>query len=738
MPDVAYRTCPLCEATCGLEITLENGGVKRIRGDRHNVFSAGFICPKGTTLGRLHADPDRLRSPRIRRSGEGWEEVSWAEAFAFIESRYRAVVEAGGRQAAAAYLGNPNVHSLDNGLAVRPFVKALATPNVFSASTVDQMPKHVACGYMFGHPATIPVPDIDRTDHLLILGANPYESNGSLATAPDWPGRLEALRERGGTLVVVDPRRTHTAREADRHVPIRPGTDAALLVAMVNHLFAIDAVGPAAAEIADGVEEVAEAVREFTPDSVATYCGVDAGTVRLLAEELAAAERGVVYGRIGTHTVEHGTVAAWAVDVLNILSGNFDRPGGAMFPRPAHLPPRRKVRPFEVGRWRSRVRDLPEVMGELPVITLADEILTEGEGRVRALFVVGGNPVLTNPDAGRLEEALASLELMVSVDPYLNETSRFADVILPPPSALERPHYDLAFTGLSVRNYAMFSPAVFPAGGPSEFDILVTLSAIVSGAGADLDPAGLARANLERPIAAAAAALGRETDEIRAELDRWEDPRLATLDLMLRTGPYGDAFGARPDGISLATLAEHRHGLDLGPLEPRQEEAVSTPSGRVQIAPPAIIADLPRLARAMRPPDPEGLLMIGRRQLRTANSWLGNIAVLVQGRNRCTLQIHPDDARRLGLEPGGMAEVTTEVGKTTIPVEVTEDIRTGVVSIPYGWGHDVDGVELTVARRHPGVNVNLLTSTDRFDPLSGNAALNAVPVTVGPADTEPT
>jgi anaerobic selenocysteine-containing dehydrogenase len=732
MSAVAYRTCPLCEATCGLELTVEDGRVDLIRGDRDNVFSGGFICPKGTTLGRLHEDPDRLRSPRIRR-GEVWEEVSWAEAFAYIAERYQAVTAAGGRQATAVYLGNPNVHSLDNGLAVRPFVKALATRNVFSASTVDQMPKHVACGYMFGHPATIPVPDVDRTDYLLMLGANPYESNGSLATAPDWPGRLEALRERGGTLVVVDPRRTRTARQADQHVAIRPGTDAALLMAMVNHLFAIDAVDPDVTRVAPGVDVLAQAVGDFTPERVAGFCGVDAAVIHRLAEDLAAAERAVVYGRIGTHAVEFGTIAAWGVDVVNLLTGNLDRPGGAMFPKPAHLPPQRKVRPFAVGRWHSRVRGLPEVMGELPVVALAEEIVTEGEGRVRALFVVGGNPARTNPDSGRLEEALASLDLMVSVDPYLNETSRFAHVILPPPSALGRPHYDLAFTGLSIRNYAMFSPAVFETSGPSEFDILVTLAAIAAGAGAGQDPALLARAGLEPRIASAAAALGREPDEIRAELDAWDDPRLATLDLMLRTGPYGDAFGADPDGISLATLADHPHGLDLGPLEPRLHEAVSTPSGKVEIAPPAILADLPRLEQAVNGPEPDGMLLIGRRQLRTANSWLGNIEVLVRGRNRCTLQIHPDDARRLGLEAGALAEVASESGKTTIPVETTDDIRPGVVSIPYGWGHDVDGVELSVARRHPGTNVNVLTSTERFDPLSGNAALNAIPVTVGPA-----
>lgn len=731
MPDTAYRTCPLCEATCGLELRIEGDRVTRIRGDRDNVFSGGFVCPKGTTLGRIHHDPDRLRRPRIRRPAGGWEEVSWEEAFAFIDRRFAEVVAAGGRQAVAVYLGNPNVHSLDNGLAVRPLVKAIGTPNVFSASTVDQMPKHVACGHMFGHPATIPVPDVDRTDHLLMLGANPVESNGSLATAPDWPGRLAALRERGGRLVVVDPRRTRTARLADEHVSIRPGTDAALLAAMIRHLLALG-VPEAVRETSDGLGEVEAAVAGFTPEAVADFSGVPAATIRRLAEDLAGAERAVVYGRIGTHTVRFGTLCAWAVDVLNVITGNLDRPGGAMFPRPAHLPARRRVRPFETGRWRSRVRDLPEVMGELPVATLADEILTEGEGQVRALFVVGGNPALTNPDSARLVEALSGLDLMVSIDPYLNETSRLADVVLPPPSALERPHYDLAFTGLSIRNYAMFSPAVFPAEGPSEFDILVTLAAIASGAGSGHDPARLARADLEASVASAAAALGREVDDLRRELDRWDDPRLASLDLMLRTGPYGDGFGARPGGLSLATLAAAPHGVDLGPLEPRWEEAITTPNGRVQLAPPAIISDLPRLAAAMAAPVEDSLLLVGRRQLRTANSWLGNVEILVKGRQQCTLQIHPDDARRLGIGAGELAEVTSGVGRAAFPAEPTEDIRPGVVSLPYGWGHDLEGVELSVARRYPGGNVNLLTSTELLDPLSGNAVLNAVPVSVRP------
>lgn len=735
MTERHFRTCPLCEATCGLDVTVDDGRVGVIRGDRANVFSRGFLCPKGTVLGKLHEDPDRLRTPIIKAGDGQWEPVGWPEAFAFVAGRYEEVVGSHGRDAAAVYLGNPNVHSLDNGLAVRPFVKALQTRNIFSAATVDQMPKHVACGYMFGHPATIPVPDLDRTDLIVILGANPYESNGSLATAPDWPGRLEALRERGGRVVVVDPRRTRTAANADVHLEIRPGTDAAFLAAVIHHLFAADLVDLGHLDgWVSGVDDVRAAMSPFSPESVVEHCGLTSAAVVELAELIAAAERAVVYGRIGTHTVEFGTLAAWAVDVLNVLTGNLDRPGGAMFPQAAHLPSRRRPRPFQVGRWQSRVRGLPEVMGELPVVTLAEEITTPGQGQIRALFVVGGNPALTNPDAGRLAASLAELDLMVSIDPYLNETSRLADVILPPPSALERPHYDLAFTTLSIRNYAKFSPAIFDPAGPSEFDILVTLTAIASGSGPDVVAGDLARAALEPQVVSAAGRLGVDADEIRRQLDSWEDPRLATLDLMLRTGAYGDGFDPDSDGLNLERLIAAPHGVDLGPLEDRLAEALSTPSGRIELAPAAIVADLDRLAASIGNGADGGLLLVGRRQVRTANSWLGNIEVLVRGRDQCTLHLHPEDARRLGVVDGGRATVASREGKLVVGVEVTPDIRPGVVSLPYGWGHDVDGVELGVAGRYPGVNANLLTSTERYDPLSGNAALNAVPVSVTRAD----
>jgi anaerobic selenocysteine-containing dehydrogenase len=733
MDRTMFRTCPLCEATCGLEIEIVDDSVKRIRGDREHVMSAGFICPKGSTLKQLHEDPDRLRTPMIKVDG-AHRPASWDEAFALIATRFHDITEQHGRSAFGIYVGNPNVHQLDNTLGIRPLIRALGTQNIFSASTVDQMPKHVSSGYMFGHPLNIPVPDLDRTDYLLMLGANPYESNGSLCTAPDFPGRLDAIKGRGGKVVVVDPRRTKTAANADQWIAIRPGTDAAFLLALVNVVLQGEVdLGPASPYIA-GVEKLRTLVEPFTPEAVTGFTGVSAEVIRQVAEGLATAPSAAVYGRIGTHTVSFGTLCSWAVDVLNTVTGNLDRPGGAMFPYAAHLGVRRRGRSFSTGRWQSRVRGLPEVLGELPAATMADEIETPGDGQIRFLITVAGNPVLTTPDSGRLDAAMGGLEFMVSVDPYLNETSRRADVVLPPPSALERSHYDLSFTGLSVRDYADYSPAAFEPTGLDEFSILVKLTGIALGMGAEADPDQLAAASMMSQVQEAVSnpdsvIAGRDAGEIMGLLgDRpWPEK---FLDLMLRLGHRGDGFGTNPDGLSLARLEASPHGIDFGPLEPRLTQVLVTPSGKVELAPEAITKDLPRLVAALTAEPSDDLVLIGRRQLRSANSWLHNVEVLVKGKERCTLQINPDDAARIGLSEGGTASVASIAGKLTVAVEITDDISPGVVSIPYGWGHSLEGSRLAVASARPGVNTNILTDSSQVDPLSGNAVLNGIPVTV--------
>lgn len=735
---VHFRACPLCEAVCGLRVTVDDGRPVRVDGDAEDPFSRGYLCPKGASLGALHADPDRLRAPLVRGPGS-LREASWEEAFAEVARRLPPILEAHGRDAVAVYLGNPNTHNLAGLLYLRPLLQTLRTKNLYSASTVDQMPKHVSSGLLFGRPGAIPVPDLDRTDLLVILGGNPRVSNGSLCTAPDFPGRLDALRARGGRLVVVDPVRTETAAAADLHLPIRPGTDALLLAAMATVLFEEDRVrlGPLA-ELVDGAAALREALAPFTPESTAAATGLAPEAVRALARDLADAPSAAVYGRLGTSAVAFGTLASWGVDVLNVLTGNVDRPGGAMFPWPDHEAPDRGPvgRGFTLGRWRSRVRGLPEVKGELPVATLADEIETPGPGQVRALITIAGNPVLTTPNTGRLDRALSGLELLVAVDPYVNETTRHAHVILPPPSPLERSHYDAAFYGLAVRRVARFSEAILPAAGPQEDELLARLALVAGGAGADADPAMVEALTLQALLGKLTGAggplEGRDPDELRAGLEG-DRPVERLLDLLLRTGPHGDRFGADPEGLTLRRLAAHPHGIDHGPLVPRLPGILSTPSGKIDLLPAPIREDLSRLAAALEAPPAGGLVLVGRRHLRSNNSWMHNLPKLASGKARCTLRVHPEDARRLGLEDGQAARVRSRVGEVTVPVEVTDAVRPGVVSLPHGFGHDLPGVRARVAAARPGVSSNRLTDEAALDPLSGDAVLNGIPVEVAPA-----
>ncbi|MFE0865133.1 molybdopterin oxidoreductase family protein [Streptomyces rochei] len=741
MPRTALRICPLCEATCGLVLTVDGTTVTAARGDRDDVFSRGFVCPKGASFGAADADPDRLRSPLVRTGGE-LREAGWEEAFDAVAAGVRPVVERYGPHAVGVVLGNPNVHTMAGALYPPVLLGALGTRSLFTASTVDQMPKHVSSGLLFGDANAIPVPDLDRTDHLLLIGANPLESNGSLCTAPDFPGRLKALRARGGTLTVIDPRRTRTAKLADRHVAIRPGTDALLLAATAQVLFEEGLVDLGAlAPHVEGVTELGRALRDFTPESVAAACEVDAEVTRALARGLAAAPTAAVYGRIGSCTVPHGTLASWLVDVLNVLTGNLDRPGGALFPQAATDRTPRPAGPgrgFALGRWRSRVSGHPEAKGELPLSALAEEIDTvtdEGEP-VRALLTVAANPVLSAPDGDRLDKALASLDFMVSVDPYLNETSRHAHVVLPPPPPSQSPHHDFAFNTLAVRNQVRYTRPAVPLepGRMAETEILARLTLAVTG-GHGTDPAAVDAAVVERTLGAAvrdphSPVHGRDPGELAARLTGENGPE-RRLDLMLRLGPYGDGFGARPDGLTLQRLLAHPHGIDLGPLRPRLPQPLKTRSGKVELLPGPIAADLPRLRRAMAE-RPAGPVLVGRRHLRSNNSWMHNVPALTGGSNRCTLQLHPDDADRLGLRDGQPVRVEGAGGAVTAPAEVTDTVRPGVVSLPHGWGHDRPGTRLTHAATDPGVNVNQLLDGSLLDPLSGNAVLNGVPVKLTP------
>ncbi len=746
----AIRSCPLCEAGCGLEITLKGSPgaeeVVRIRGDREDVFSHGFICPKGSTLKQLHEDPDRLHTPLVRRDGK-LQPATWDEAFGEIEARLLPIMEQHGRDAVAVYLGNPTVHLLAGLVYGRVLIKALGSNSIFSASTVDQRPKEISAGLMFGGSLTIPVPDIDRTDYLLMLGANPWASNGSLATAPDWPGRMTAIMERGGKVVVLDPRRTRTAEEASEHHPIRPATDAFFLMALVNTLFAEGLVD--LRDLTDsviGLDDVERVVADFTPERVAPICAIDAETIRRLAHELAGAERAVVYGRIGTTTQEFGTLASWLIDVLNVITGNLDRPGGAMFTRAALGASNTRGAPgvgrgLRIGRRQSRVRGLPESLGELPVVCLAEEIDTPGDGQIRALITHAGNPVLSTPNGSRLDAALEKLDFMLSFDIYVNETTRHADVILPGASPLAKGHYDLALLQLAVRNVANYSSPVLPLadGELEDWQVLAKVALILQGMGRDADPAIVDDLTIGTLLQSAVSdehspVHGRDVNELLAELGPRTGPE-RIIDFMARTGPYGDGFGAREGGLTLDLMLENPHGIDFGPLEPRIPEVLRTPSGKIELAPEPLVADVGRLRNALDRERNGGMVLVGRRDLRSNNSWMHNVNVLVKGKPRCTLHVHPTDATRLGLCAGSLARVSARTGQIDVPVDVTDEVMPGVVSLPHGWGHDLPGVAMSVAAANAGVNSNLVADEECYDALSGNAVLNGLSVTVAPAAT---
>ncbi|MEM7583384.1 MAG: molybdopterin oxidoreductase family protein [Acidobacteriota bacterium] len=701
-----YRACNLCEAICGLEIRVEDGEIVAIRGDAEDPFSRGHICPKAVALQDIYRDPDRLKHP-VRRTADGWQRLGWDEAFDLVAERLRAVQQDFGRDAVGAYLGNPNVHNYGSILYGPPLLRALKSRNVFSATSIDQLPHHV-CGYfMYGHQLLLPIPDIDRTDFFLVLGGNPAVSNGSLMTAPDVKKRLKAIRERGGRMVVIDPRYTETAKLADQHCFIRPGTDAFLLAALIHTVLDEGLVSNRLADLSYGgssLETVRGFAEQFTPERVADATGLEAAAIRQLARDFATAPSAACYGRMGVSVQEFGTLCQWQVNVLNILTGNLDRPGGAMFTRPAlDL----LARPFgggSYGRWHSRVRGLPEFAGELPVSAMIEELQTPGEGQVRALLTVAGNPVLSTPDGRRLEQALSNLDFMVSIDFYINETTRHADLILPPTSTLEHDHYDVIFHTLAIRNTARYSQPLFEPEADTRHDwqILHEL-----------------RARLE---------------EDPERLERGPDPERGpghALDLGLRAGPWGDVRGA--NGLSLAALEAKPHGVDLGPLEPCLPDRLGTLDNKIVLVPEPILEDTKRLIdRLEELSEPASMVMIGRRQVRSNNSWMHNYPRLMRGKDRCTLLMHPDDAERLGVSTAAQVEVSSRVGSITAPLEITAEIMPGVVSLPHGWGHGREGTRLETARQHPGVSLNDLTDPARIDQFSGNASVNGLPVEIRP------
>jgi anaerobic selenocysteine-containing dehydrogenase len=712
-----YRSCNLCEAICGIEITVEGEQRLTIRGDKDDPFSRGYICPKAVALQDFHFDSDRLRHP-VRRAPTGWQQVGWDEAFDEVAKNLKRIYATYGRNSTATYLGNPTVHNYGAILFAPGFLRSLHTRNKFSATSVDQLAHHLAAYLMFGHQLLLPVPDVDRTSMFLMLGANPAVSNGSMMTAPGISSRLQALRQRGGKVILVDPRRNETARLADRHLFIRPGTDVFLLLALLHVVFAegltrLDRL----ASFTTGVEAVAEVVAEFSPERVESITGIGAHEIRRLAREFAAAESAVCYGRIGVSTQEFGGLCQWLINVLNIVTGNLDRPGGAMFTLPAFDPvtaPRSLAPRGSYARWHSRVRKLPEFAGELPVAALAEEILTPGQGQVKALVTLAGNPVLSTPNGRELDRALENLEFMVSIDPYINETTRHAHIILPPTSPLERGHYDVAFHLLAIRNTAKFSPALFErdADALHDWEILLELQTRMQHDGP--------RDNLFGGMK-------------RRFIRRFFGPE-RIVDLALRFGPYGAKFNPFSKGLTLKKVKAAVHGIDLGPLRPCLPERLSTENRFINLAPDLFVQDVERVKSRLANTTSNGeLLLIGRRQLRSNNSWLHNSERLVKGnpaKPQCTILMHPTDAAARNLKQGQEVLVKSRVGAITLPVELSDEIMRGVVSIPHGWGHDRNGNRLQVAQQHPGASINDLMDESNVDALSGTAAFNGTPVYV--------
>lgn len=731
---VAHRICPFCEAACGLEIDLEANQVVRIRGDERDVFSKGFLCPKAIGLKDLHADPDRLRTPLIKRAGQ-FVEASWDEAYAEIERRLPPIIGAGGPNAVATVLGNPVSHKMGLLLYFPRLARALGTRNMFSASSVDQVPKMLSVGLMFGSWLSVPVPDIERAQFLLIIGANPMVSNGSLWTVPDFRGKAKALRARGGKIVVVDPRRTETAAVADQHHFIRPGADVYFLLGIAHALFDEQLVSLGRlAEHTAGLADLEAAVKPYPPEALAERCGIDGATMRALARTLATTRHAAVYGRIGTCTQQFGTLCSWLIDAINVITGHLDEDGGAMFPKAAAFAANTRGaggsgRGVVSARYSSRVSGAPEVAGEIPLTCLAEEIDTPGQGQIKALISVAANPVLSAPNGARLAAALDQLDFMVSLDIYLNETTRHADVILPGLSPLEESHYDVTFTQFSHHNHARYSAPVLArrADQPEEWESMLRIGAIAKGLGARADIGAIDDAALEEELAKTA---GPAAPQVMAALEPLRGAE-RLLELGLRSGPYGDQFGRNPGGLTLAKLKAAPSGIDLGPMGQRIPEALRTASGKIELAPPMLLADLARVSADLHAPAPD-LVVIGRRQLRSNNSWMHNLPVLAKGAYRCTALVHPHDAARLGLADGGAAHMRNGARSIEVQVELSDDMMPGVVSLPHGWGHSLPGTQLQVAAERPGVNLNALLDENLRDPLSGNAVLSGIPISMAP------
>ncbi|TGM31373.1 molybdopterin oxidoreductase family protein [Leptospira levettii] len=713
MDQTHYRSCNLCEAMCGLQIEVKNGTIQNFKGDILDQFSRGHICPKGPELKSLYEDPDRIKFP-IKRTNSGWEKVSWVEALSDIAKQIVDLQTKYGNDVVAIYNGNPNVHNYGSMLYGQRFTSRIKTKNNFSATSVDQLPHQLLSYLMFGHQLLVPIPDIDRTTYFLILGGNPFASNGSLMTVPDVKKRLKAIQDRGGKYVVIDPRKTETAEHANEHIFIKPGTDVFFLLSLLNVIFEKKRNKPNSLVNEEDLNSIQRLTNEFHPTVVSKITGIPMDTIERIAMEFVNAPSAVCYGRVGVSTQEFGALCQWLINVINIVTGNLDKEGGAMFTLPAvdlvGEGSTMRSSPGSFNTYQSRVRILPEFNDELPVSALAEEILTDGEGQIRVLATSAGNPVLSTPNGSKLEKALSQLDLMISFDFYLNETTKHAHYILPPTSTLEHDHYDLIFNVFAVRNTSRYNQPLFQPeeGMLHDWEIFSDLTKRIE--------------------------LVRSGKELPSELIRTKLTPASIIDHALKSGPYGSKHNTEIQ-MSLELLKNSPHGIDLGPLKKSFPERLYTKDKKIQLFPTLLQNDIPRLKTKFNEHLNSGhsnfpYLLIGRRHLRNNNSWMHNLPKLITGKPRCTMMVHPDDASLLGISNHEEVFVESKVGKLRIPVEITDELMKGVVSIPHGFGHNRSGTNQKVATQFSGVSINDLTDDQSIDEFSGNAAFSGIQVKI--------
>ena len=709
--NIHYRSCTLCEAMCGIKIQTQGEKIISIKGDKDDPFSRGYICPKASALAELHEDPDRLREPMVKEQGQ-WRTASWEEALNKAADIICDTQKQYGNDSMALYLGNPNVHNFGTIYYLPRFMKAMKTRNRFSATSLDQLPHMFAAYHMFGHQLLMPVPDIDRTDYMLIFGGNPLASNGSIMSAPDIRNRLKAIKKRG-KLIVLDPRRTETAEAATEHHFIKPGTDAAVLMAITHVLcFELKPQLNHLQNVVTHLSKVKRVCKEWTPERAELVTGIDAKTIRSFAENLLNEKRAVCYGRMGTSTQSFGGLCNWLLNVINILSGNMDVEGGMMFTTPAvdlvNAPPGMGASPGHWNRWQSRVRQRPEFDGEFPSAVMAEEMEEPGKGQIKGLVTVAGNPVLSAPNGPRLERAMENLDGYVAVDTFLNETTKHADVILPPVSPLERSHYDMIFHALAVRNTAKFSEPLFkkPKGAKEDWEILHALHEKIQ------------QRRGQNSV----------RDRLTRQVEGYITPERFLAGYLLTLSPYRAVKGEMEPTVTMDKLKKSPHGIDLGPLQSKLPQQLFTKDKSINLAPDCMLDDVARLNEQQQVSDQ--MTLIGRRHIRSNNSWMHNAPKLKKGKSLCTMLIHPDSAKELKLEDGALAKVQSIVGEVEIAAEVCDSIMPGVISIPHGYGHHRADIQLNEAQKKPGVSLNDLTNEQSIDDLTGNAVLNGTPVSV--------